>query len=75
MSLCLSCSSDEHHCSHSCLGKGMRVGTQNTFVIIVHLWTVCIRDSFLFVSVYWWEQYHNTVTSGNRDNFGLCVCW
>ena len=53
---------------------------RNTFVVIVHLWTICIRDSFLFVSVCWWEQYHDTATSGtdswdfrNRDNFGLCV--
>ena len=39
---------------------------------------MCLRGS---VSV-WWEQYHNTATSGtgysdfrNRDNFGLLVCW
>ena len=37
---------------------------------------------FLFVFVCWWEQYHDTATSGtgysdlrNRDNFGLLVCW
>ena len=36
---CLSPSSDGHHHSHSCLGTGMRVGTKNSFVIVVHLWT------------------------------------
>ena len=29
--LCLSSSSDDHHLSHSCLGTGMRFGTQNKF--------------------------------------------
>ena len=29
--LCLSSSSDSHHLSHSCLGTGMRFGTQNKF--------------------------------------------
>ena len=36
MCLCLSSSSDEHH---DVLGTCMRVGIQNAFVIIVHLWT------------------------------------
>ena len=56
VSLCLSFSSDEHHRSHSCLGTGMRVGIPNTFVIIVHLWTiaaatfsVCVSSSGTFL--------------------------
>ena len=46
VSLGLSSSSDEYHCSHSCLGTGMRVG-KNTFVIVVHIWSTGIRDSSL----------------------------
>ena len=38
---CLSSSSDDHHLSHSCLGTGMRFGTQNKFchyrASLVHL--------------------------------------
>ena len=48
VSLCLSFSSDGHHRSHSCLGTFMPFGIQNTFVIIVHLWSICIRDTFGF---------------------------
>ena len=39
-------SSDEHRRSHSCLGTGMRAGTQNTFVVIVHLWTIASATVF-----------------------------
>ena len=45
VSLGLSSSSDEHHCSHSCLGTSMRVGKH--IVIIVHLRSIGIRDSSL----------------------------
>ena len=37
---------------------------KHTFVIIVHIWTICIRDSFLFVLVCWWKQYYDSATSG-----------
>ena len=68
---------------HSCLGTGIRVGTSNIFVIIVHLWTSGIRDICLFASVCWWEQYHETAASGkdsfdfgNRDNLvSWCSFW
>ena len=82
VSPCLSSSSDEHHCSHSCLGTGLRFGTENNFVITVHLWFICLATVFsLFVLVYWWEQCHDTATSGtncsdlrNRDNYWfVCV--
>ena len=65
----LSRSSDEHHRFLSCLGTGMRVGKQNTFVIIVHLWTfasaalsVCLLVKRL--------QYHDTATSGKDSETG-----
>ena len=38
---CLSSSSDDHHLSHSCLGTGMRFGTQNKFCHVL--------DSFLIL--------------------------
>ena len=46
VSLCLSSSSDEHHCTHSCLGTAMQFGAQNILVILVHLWFIFIRNCF-----------------------------
>ena len=34
---------------------------KNTFVIIVHLWTTCIRDIYLFVSVCCWDGRSITI--------------
>ena len=55
------------------------------FVIIVHFGSFVSASVFLFVLVCWWEQYHDTATSGtgysdfrNRDNFwsvGMLVAW
>ena len=78
----LSSSSDEHHPSHSCLGTGMLDGKRNnTFVIIVHIWSIGITDSSLVVLACWLEQYQGTATSGTDcldpligNNFGfVCV--
>ena len=76
--LYLSSSSNEHHLLHSCLGTGMRVGTYNKFchyrASLVHSASSIV---FLLFLVCWWEQYHDTATSGadhsdlrNHDN--LC---
>ena len=63
--LCLSSSSDDHLLSHSCLGTGMRFGTQNKFChyreSLVHSISLIASRSLL---VCWWEQYHDTATSG-----------
>ena len=69
MYLHLSRSSDEHHRSHSCLGTGMRVGKQNTFVIIVHLWTFASAALSACVLVQR-LQYHDTATSGKDSETG-----
>ena len=61
---CLSSSSD-HHWLHRCLGTGMRVGAQNKFchyrASLVQLASAIV---FLSLLVCWWEQHHDTVTSG-----------
>ena len=63
----LSRSSDEHLCSHCCLGTGMRVGT--VFVIIVHLWTFASATFSVCVLVYR-LSYHDTATSVKDSETG-----
>ena len=80
VSLCLSFSSDEHHLSHSCLGTGMRFGTQNKFLSLSCIFgSFGVLDRFLIsVGVCWWEQYHDIATFGRdyldlRNRFVRCV--
>ena len=62
-------SSSDHHLLHSCLGTGMRFGTQNKF---------CHYRASL---VHSWKQFYDIVISGtdyldlrNLDNFcSVCV--
>ena len=65
MYLCLSSSSDDHLLSHSVLGTGTRFGSQNKFchyrASLVHSVSLTVSSSLL---VCWWEQYHDTATSG-----------
>ena len=63
---CLSSSSDDHPLWHSCLGTGMRVESQKQVLSISrHLWFIRRRPLFAVVVVgVWWEQYHDTATSG-----------
>ena len=77
--LCLSSSSDDHPLLHSCLGTGMRFGTQNKFchyrASLVHS---ASSHRLLLLLVCWWEQYHDTATDysdlRNRHNFSpMCV--
>ena len=78
--LCLSSSSDEHHLLHSCLGKGMRVGKQVLSLSCI-FGSFGVLDRFLLLLVRWWQQYHDTATSGadysdlrNRDIWcSVCV--
>ena len=76
--LCLSSPSDEHHPLHSCLGTGARVGNQNKFCL--HRASLAHPVSSITLCCcwcFWWEQYHDTATSGieylDRRNFDrLC---
>ena len=62
---CLSSSSDDHPFLHSCLGTGMRVGSQNKFchypASLVH--SAGVRNCFYFVVGLLVGQYHDTATS------------
>ena len=73
---------EHHHLSHSCLGTGMRFGTQNKFChyrasLVQSVSAIVRRCCWCF----WWKQYHDTAISGtdyvdlrNRDNFcSVCV--
>ena len=64
VSLCLSSSSEEHHCTHSCVGTGMRFGVSNILVILVQPWFIFIPKCLWFLLVCWWDQYHDTAISG-----------
>ena len=80
--LYLSSSSDEHHLLHSCLlhrHAGWNVKQVLSLSCIFGSFGVLGR--FLLLLVCWWEQYHDTATSGTdysdlrkRDNFcSACV--
>ena len=62
---CLSSSSDDHPLLHSCLGAGMRVGSQNKFChfppSLVHSVSAIV---FYLVVGLLVGQYHDTATSG-----------
>ena len=57
--ICLSSSFDEHHCTHSCLGTGLRCETFSIFVVLVHLWFTCLCVS-VSVGVWMLGTGHST---------------